>query len=127
MARKAKESTEAPKLSPEDFQKFVKEAVRQKQSISEYVSSAGGHIKNQIERLGLNPKAAKQAVKLHAMEEAQRQAFWRDALTYSFYLGHFDPIDMFDDFGKVLTQILERIEGSEKQQRMPDPAVTQFN
>lgn len=128
MARKAKELIESAKaLSSDDLRGFVKEAVRAKQNASELASSAGGYIKNQIERLGLNAKAAKQAVKLHQMEGAHRITHIRDLLNYSYLLGHFDQIDMFDDTGKILTLILEKIEGSEKKTREPDPAVTQFN
>lgn len=128
MAKKAKEVIEKKPVTAEDLQFFVKEAVKQTQSAADYASSAGGYIKNQIDRLGLNGKAAKMAVKLSNMEEGKRQTFLRDVLHYCFLLGHFDQLDMFDDTGKILTEILDRIETTDNTRTTEaDPAVTQFN
>ena len=114
MARQAKETVPAQKVAKEDIQRVIREATQQKQRASEYQSSVGGFIKGQIERFELDRTAFNWTLRLNNMEPTRKQAVLREFLDYSLKAGHFDQVDMFDDMGGTLEEILALIRANDR-------------
>jgi hypothetical protein len=123
MARTVKEETKKKSVAKEDLNRVIKEAVRLKQTASEYVGQHGAYVKNQIDNYGLDRTALSMTMRLKNLETARQQTVIRCLLDYAHKAGLFDQIDLFDDTLVTLKAIVATIEGTPRPPQQPDPVV----
>jgi hypothetical protein len=123
MAKTVKEETQKKSVAKQDLMRVIKEAVRLKQTASEYSGQHGAYIKNQIENYGLDRTALAMTMRLKNLETARQQAVIRCLLDYAHKAGLFDQTDLFDDTVKTLEAILETIKGAPRPTTPSDPTI----
>jgi hypothetical protein len=124
LAKKAKEAAKGG-VEEKDLKRIVKEAVRQKNSAKEYASSAGGYIRNQIDKHGLEKTAFGWVCKLEGMEAQRKHEIVRCFLDYAAKAGVFDQMDMFDDTATTIEAIKKTL-GKSKGPRPADEAIEEL-
>jgi uncharacterized protein (UPF0335 family) len=123
MAKTVKEEAQKKTVAKQDLNRVIKEAVRLKQTASEYVGQHGAYVKNQIENYGLDRTALSMTMRLKNLETARQQTVMRCLLDYAHKAGLFDQTDLFDDTVRTLEIILETIKGAPRQPSPTDPTI----
>lgn len=110
-------------IEPEQLQKFVDEYERQVGLASEYQSGAGQFVKNQLERLGMDPAAWQRLKSLKRKAPDRRVSILAQELDSALKLGFFDQLDAFHPLAPVLREILFHVEANDNRVK-PDALVS---
>jgi hypothetical protein len=125
MAKQVKADKPNKSIDKKDYQRVVKESLRQKARAKETTSAAGGFIKGQMENYDLHSWAFKNALKLESMEVNQRNEAMRHLFRYIQLGDLLAQVDMFDDLFGILREMVAE-QQDRPQERPVDPAITQL-
>jgi len=97
MAKEVKDTKEPTGITKADLERVIAEAIRQKQTASEYAGLHAKVVANAVEQYGIEKTAFTFSRRLREMEEGRQATVIRSCIDYWHKLGFFDQTDAFSD------------------------------
>lgn len=120
MAKEVKDTKEPTGITKADLERVIAEAIRQKQTASEYAGLHGKVVANAVEQYGIEKTAFTFSRRLREMEEGRQATVIRSCIDYWHKLGFFDQTDAFSDVAELLRTVLADLEAGKGKTRKQD-------